>query len=259
MSSFEGKVVAITGAASGIGLALAKLLASRGASLALADVQQAALDKAASEIKSSSSKAKVIGTVVDVRSNQAVDDWIHSTVKEFGKLDGAANLAGVEGRGGGKVFTPLVDVQNDDWDFILSVNLTGLFYCLRAELRVMEKGASIVNAASIAGMMGRPGIGAYSVSKHGVVGLTRTAAKENGPRGIRVNAVAPGPIETPMLSRLLNDTGTDKTGVTKTYDALPLKRLGQSEEVANLIAYLLSDEASFTTGALYPVDGGATA
>jgi NAD(P)-dependent dehydrogenase (short-subunit alcohol dehydrogenase family) len=185
--SFEGKVVAITGAASGIGLALAKLLGSKGAKLALADVQHEALDKAVSEIKSSGGDA--VGTRVDVSKDSEVDQWINDTVKHFGKLNGAANIAGVEGKHG--VFTNFIDMKNEEWDYIISINLTGLMYCLRAELRVMEKGASIVNAASIAGLMGRPGIGAYSVSKHGVVGLTKTAAKEVGPQGIRVNAVAP--------------------------------------------------------------------
>jgi NAD(P)-dependent dehydrogenase (short-subunit alcohol dehydrogenase family) len=185
--SFEGQVVAITGAASGIGLALAKLLGSKGAKLALADVQHEALDKAVSEIKSSGGDA--VGTRVDVSKDSEVDQWINDTVKHFGKLDGAANIAGVEGKHG--VFTNFIDMKNEEWDYIISINLTGLMYCLRAELRVMEKGASIVNAASIAGLMGRPGIGAYSVSKHGVVGLTKTAAKEVGPQGIRVNAVAP--------------------------------------------------------------------
>lgn len=185
--SFTDKVIAITGAASGIGLATTKLLATRGAKLALCDVQTDALDKLVSELKSSGTEA--VGTNVDVSNNQQVDDWIASTVKHFGKLDGAANIAGVEGKKG--VFTNFVDMKNEEWDFIIAVNLTGLMYCLRAELRVMEKGAAIVNAASIAGLMGRPGIGAYAVSKHGVVGMTRTAAKEVGERGIRVNAIAP--------------------------------------------------------------------
>jgi NAD(P)-dependent dehydrogenase (short-subunit alcohol dehydrogenase family) len=189
MSSLKDKVIAITGAASGIGLATAKHLASLGAKLAVSDIQQEALDKAVSSLKSSG--ADVVGTKVNVAKDSEVDDWIAATLKHFGRLDGAANIAGVEGTGKRGVFTNFVDMQNEEWDFIISVNLTGLMYCLRAELRVMEKGAAIVNAASIAGLMGRPGIGAYAVSKHGVVGMTRTAAKEVGSKGVRVNGVAP--------------------------------------------------------------------
>jgi len=187
MASLQGKVIAITGAASGIGLALTKLAASRGAKLALADIQRENLDQLVSELKSSG--VEVVGTRVNVASHQEVDDWIASTVKHFGRLDGAANLAGVEGKKA--VSASFLDQSNEEWDFILSINLTGLMYCVRAQVRVMEKGSAIVNAASIAGLMGRPGICAYSVSKHGVVGLTKTVAKEVGPKGIRVNAVAP--------------------------------------------------------------------
>ena len=190
MSSFEGKVVCITGAGSGIGLATAKVLASRGAKLALAEIKEATLEKAVSEIKAATPGVEVIGTVVDVSKHDSVDSWIAETVKHFGRLDGAANVAGVEGKNG--VFADFVDMKNEEWDFIISINLTGVMYCLRAELRVMEKGAAIVNVASIAGLMGRPGIGAYSASKHGVVGMTRGAAKEVGKRGIRVNGIAPG-------------------------------------------------------------------
>lgn len=187
MAALNGKVIAITGAASGIGLELAKLCAARGAKLAIADIQEEALQRAVTEIKASGTD--IIGKKVNVASHKEVDDWINAAKSHFGRIDGAANVAGVEGKNG--VFTNFVDVQNDEWDFIMSINLTGLMYCLRAELRVMESGASIVNMSSIAGLMGRPGIGPYSVSKHGVVGMTRTAAKEVGCRGIRVNAVAP--------------------------------------------------------------------
>lgn len=181
------KVIAITGAASGIGLQLSRFAASRGAKLALADLNQEALDKVVSEI--SAKGVQVVGTRVNVTSNQEVDDWINATVKHFGALHGAANLAGVEG--GKKIVGPLPEVTNEDWDFTLSVNLTGLMYCLRAQVRVMQAGGSIVNAASTAGLMGRPGLSAYSTSKHAVVGLTKTVAKEVGSKGIRVNAVAP--------------------------------------------------------------------
>jgi len=182
--SFEGKVVAITGAASGIALALTKLLASRGARLALADIQADALNKLVEDLKAQGVEAT--GTIVDVSSSTAVDNWIASTVKHFGTLDGAANIAGIE-----LGFTNIEDLKNETWDKMIAVNLTGVMYCVRAEIRVMKRGASIVNAASLAGIMGRPGIGAYACSKHGVVGLTKTVAKEVGAKGIRVNAIAP--------------------------------------------------------------------
>ena len=186
--SFTGKVVAITGAASGIAAATAKLLASRGASLSLADVQQEALETQAAEIKQTY-HVEVITYVVDVRHAEEVDAWIGKTIEHFGRLDGAANLAGVLGRHLGK-FT-IAEQDEDDWNFVLGVNLTGVMHCLRAQMRVIEKGGSIVNAASIAGLIGRPKSAAYAASKHGVIGLTRTAAKEIGKDSTRVNAIAP--------------------------------------------------------------------
>jgi len=187
MASLQGKVIAITGAASGIGRALSEICASRGAKLALADIQQEALGEVVSEIKSTG--VDVVGTTLDVSSNQAVDDWISSTVKHFGRLDGAANVAGIDYKT--DYLTDFTEVTNEEWDYILGVNLTGLMFCLRAELRVMGHGASVVNVSSIAGLIGRQGLGAYSASKQGVVGMTRTVAKDVGPRGIRVNAIAP--------------------------------------------------------------------
>lgn len=189
MSQLQGKVIAITGAGSGIGAATAREAAARGASLSLCDINEKGLNQVVEELKGKG--VKVISQRVDVSSSENVDSWIADTVKHFGKLDGAANIAGVEGPPGKPPFCNIVDISNDHWDFIMGINLTGLFYCLRAELRVMEKGAAVLNVASMAGLMGRPGIAAYSTSKHGVVGLSRTAAKEVGERGIRVNALAP--------------------------------------------------------------------
>ena len=184
----DNKVIAITGGASGIGLATAHLLASRGAKLSLADVQEAALSEAALAIKSEHN-VEVLTFVLDVRKASQVNDWISATVSKFGKLDGAANLAGVIpksiGVGG------IAEQDQAEWDFVIGVNLTGVMHCLRAQMKVISDGGSIVNAASIAGVQGRPNNGAYAASKHGVVGLTRSAAKEIGGKGVRVNSIAP--------------------------------------------------------------------
>jgi NAD(P)-dependent dehydrogenase (short-subunit alcohol dehydrogenase family) len=187
MASLLGKVICITGAASGIGLELAKLAARRGARLALCDIQKEQLEAAVADLKSTGTD--VVGTVVDVTSDKQVDSWIALTIEHFGKLDGAANFAGVERKSGS--FTQISELSNQEWDLVLSVNLTGVMYCIRAQVKVMERGASIVNASSIAGLRGKAGIAPYSVSKHAVIGLTRTAARENGPNGIRVNIIAP--------------------------------------------------------------------
>lgn len=185
---FAGKVIAITGAAQGIGLATAQLLASRGASLCLADVQEAALEREAALIAEKYS-VDLITCLVDVREARTVDAWIDKAIQHFQRLDGAANLAGVIGKNLGK--TPVSEQDEDDWNFVLGINLTGVMHCLRAQTRVIEKGGSIVNAASIAGLIGRPKSAAYAASKHGVIGLTRSAAKECGKDSIRVNAIAP--------------------------------------------------------------------
>ncbi|KAK6365165.1 hypothetical protein LTS17_011397 [Exophiala oligosperma] len=253
MGSLQGKVIAITGAASGIGKELSFICASFGAKLSLADVQGESLKKVVSEI--SKTGAEVIGIKVDVSSSQAVEDWIESTVQRFGRLDGAANLASMEG----KTYLPsdLVDTTDEEWDYILSINLTGLMYCVRAQLRVVKEGASIVNVSSLAGVVGRNGISAYSASKHGVIGLTRTVAKDVGPHGIRVNAVAPSPIRTALTERLLEEDGGTESGdpVTTSHKSMAPRQLEQLEEPINLIAFLLSDEASSITGAVYSVDG----
>ncbi|OAL43631.1 NAD(P)-binding protein [Pyrenochaeta sp. DS3sAY3a] len=187
-SSMAGKVIAITGGASGIGLATAKLLASRGASLSLADVSEEGL-KAALEMIRSEHDIEIMTFALDVRKPEQVNAWIKETVSKFGKLDGAANIAGVIpkniGQGG------IAEVEDEEWDFIIGVNLTGVMHCMRAQMRSIADGGSIVNAASIAGLQGRANNAAYSASKHGVIGLTKSGAKEMGHRGVRVNSFAP--------------------------------------------------------------------
>jgi len=187
MASFEGKVIVITGAASGMGLETAKLIASRGAHVSLADVQEGALSKVAGEIEAAG--GKVMTSVVDVRVRCQVEDWIKKTVTMFGRLDGAANLAGVIGN---QINTAgIADVDDDDWEFVLGVNTKGMLNCLRAQAPHFNDGASIVNAASVAGVIGFAKNASYVASKHAVVGLTRSVAKELGSRQIRCNCFCP--------------------------------------------------------------------
>jgi NAD(P)-dependent dehydrogenase (short-subunit alcohol dehydrogenase family) len=186
------KVIAITGAASGIGLTTAKMLANRGALLSLADLNAASLDAVKADLKAENPSLDVITTALDVRNVSEVDAWITNTVQHFGRLDGALNLAGVIGKSLGNPVTGGVkDLTDDEWEFVVGINLTGVFNCMRAQLRVMADGGSVVSASSIAGITGRGFNSTYSAAKHGVVGLTRSAAKEVGVRGIRVNCICP--------------------------------------------------------------------
>lgn len=188
-SSFKGKVIAITGGASGMGLATARLLASRGATLSLADVRDEPLKEAVKSIKDADNAVDILPYVMDVRNAKEVDAWVAQIIQTFGRLDGVANLAGVISNSLG--VTGVADIDESDWDFLLAVNLTGVMHCLRAQMKVIADGGSIVNAASISGLTGRPYSAGYAASKHGVIGLTRSAAKEIGGKGVRVNSIAP--------------------------------------------------------------------
>lgn len=187
MASMEGKVIAITGGASGIGLATAKLLASRGAKLSIADVQGNLLEEAAAAIKATGN-SDFITCQVDVRNPESIAAWIKATLDKFGRLDCAANIAGVF-----KAFPNFsAEVEDEkNWGFMLDVNLTGLMQCMKAQLPHLKEGGSMVNAASILGLQGSVGSAGYAASKHGVIGLTRSVAKEVGKKGIRVNCIAP--------------------------------------------------------------------
>jgi len=185
--SVKGKVFTITGAASGIGLETAKLFASKGAKLSLADIQEKPLKELEAELQKSG--VEIMSRVVDVSKRADVESWIADTVETFGKIDGAANLAGVIGKQSS--VAAIEEVEDDDWDFIMGVNVVGLRNCLRAEVPHMNTGGAILNAASILGLVGAPKQLAYCASKHAVVGMTRCAAKELGPKNIRVNCICP--------------------------------------------------------------------
>lgn len=189
--SLRGKVVAVSGAASGMGLAAAKLLYPMGVKLSLADINKAGLDEVAKALRASnpSGTDNIITTVVNVNSSSEVDNWIQATVAKFGALNGAANFAAV-----GSELTKVVDTTDEEWRKIQGVNSDGTFYAVRAQLQAMIKqnsGGSVVNLASVAGVVGRYSCASYTSSKHGVVGLTKAAAREVAPLGIRVNVVAP--------------------------------------------------------------------
>ncbi|EGR49418.1 uncharacterized protein TRIREDRAFT_60517 [Trichoderma reesei QM6a] len=245
----SGKVFAITGGASGIGRATAQVLSRRGATVCVADVDHEAM-KAAEDYFSSFGVPHMV-TKVDVSKRKEVDAWIESIIKEYGRLDGAANVAGVIGKFHG--VSPVSELDDDEWDRIIGVNLTGTMYCMRAELRNIVDRGSIVNVSSIHGLKGFARHGAYDASKHGIVGLTRAAALENGEREIRVNSVAPGAIYTPLMQKNWDFSGRPKDAPFD--DPTAFQRQGTAEETANVIAFLLGPESTFVSGSVYRVDG----
>ncbi|OCK81381.1 putative short chain dehydrogenase/ reductase [Lepidopterella palustris CBS 459.81] len=251
--NLHGKNFTVTGAASGIGRATAILLAELGAAgVAISDVNEVGL-KETEEICLKFG-TKITARKLDVSDADAVSSWIADTVSEFGKLDGAANVAGIAGGDG---TTTVQTIVQRDWDRMMGVNLNGVMYCMRSQLEHIAKpGGSIVNVASTAGIHGLPKSAAYSASKHGVIGLTRSAAGEFGRAGVRINSVLPGPIDT-RIFREGEEKGLFDAKVMG--GATQLGRMGRAEEVANVIAFLLSDSSSYVTGARWTVDGGYTA
>ncbi|KAI4233498.1 MAG: hypothetical protein LQ349_004391 [Xanthoria aureola] len=258
MASFQGKVIAVTGAASGIGQATARLLAARGATVSIVDVQQEALTTTADSIQQATPDAKVLTKLVDVSSSQQVDAWIQDTVSRFGKIDGAANVAGIVGRDLNN--TLAADAHEEDFDRVMAVNVKGTFNCLKAQLGAMKDqgSGSIVNATSVAGVRGYPRSIAYTTSKHAIVGMTKTAAVDYSDRNIRVNAIAPGAIDTPIMRN--NQGGATAAEFrAQAVQAAPMHRFGTVEEAAQLILFLLGGESTYCTGSVFMIDGGMMA
>lgn len=246
----EGKVVLLVGASTGIGAEAARVFAREGASVMLAARSDDLLRDLVDELTATGYDAAHVAG--DVARGADVARIVDATVTRFGRLDGALNNAAI-GQGG-----RLDEVSEDDFDRIMAVNVKGVWLCLREQIRVMRPAGAgaIVNVSSIGGLRGSPGFGAYQATKHAVIGLTRTAAHDNGPEGIRVNAVAPGPILTPMI---IKQDGVIPEGVKARIAATPLRKAGAPAEVAETAAWLLSDRASHISGVVLPIDGGFTA
>jgi NAD(P)-dependent dehydrogenase (short-subunit alcohol dehydrogenase family) len=248
--SFEGKVALVTGAASGMGLASAKAFAEAGAAVTLADVHEDAVQAAARELAAAGHKA--IAVRCDVSDDAQVAAMVDRTVAEFGRLDAAFNNAGVMAR-----IAPTADSTREDWDRVIGINLRGVWSCMKHELQQMERQGSgtIVNNASVGALTGNPGIGAYIASKHGVVGLTRTASLEYIKHGIRVNAVNPGLIDTQVARDVVNG---DEQAYADFAKQVPIGRAGRPEEIASAVLWLCSPGASYVVGQALTIDGGMT-
>jgi NAD(P)-dependent dehydrogenase (short-subunit alcohol dehydrogenase family) len=246
----EGKVALVTGAAFGIGRATALNFAAEGAKVVVSDVQPEG-EETVSLIRKAGGEA--IFMRADVSKASEVQALVQGTVKAYGRLDIGFNNAGI---GGSQ--QPVAELPEEAWQKVLAVNLTGVFLCMKYELQQMEKqgGGAIVNNASILGTVAFANASAYTASKHGVLGLTKTAALEYAPKKIRINSVCPAFIETPMLQH----AGLLQGEARKALEALhPMKRIGQPEEVARVVTFLASDQASFVTGHPMLVDGGYVA
>ena len=241
----QGKTALVTGAASGIGRAVALLYGQHGANVMVSDIDEEQGRQVVAGLTAAGANARFYKA--DVGDPAQCHQLVQETVAAFGTLDVACNNAGITGE-----LSLTADYSLEGWQKIINVNLNSVFFCLKYELEVMLKQGhgAIINMASILGQVGTPTLAGYVAAKHAVVGLTQTAAQEYAAQGVRINAVGPGYIDTPLLKDFSSET---KQALVALH---PIGRLGRSEEVAELVIWLSSDKASFVTGAYYPVDGG---
>ena len=249
--SFEGKVALVTGAGSGLGLATAKAFAGSGAAVVLADWNEESALRETEALRSAGHSA--MGLRCDVSDEAQVEAMVTRTVEEFGRLDAAYNNAGVQ-----NVLAETADSPRDDYDRVMGINLRGVWASMKYELRQMREQGSgaIVNCSSIGGLVGGAQRGIYHAAKHGVLGLTKSAALEYAGRGIRVNAVCPGLIWTPMADQMV--AGGQGEALKAMVEAVPMGRYGRAEEIADAVLWLTSEASSYMTGQSISIDGGLT-
>jgi NAD(P)-dependent dehydrogenase (short-subunit alcohol dehydrogenase family) len=251
----DGKVAVVTGAAGVIGTATSALLAERGARIVAVDRREQNLKTAIRDLPAS---AQALAVTADVTSEDEVAEYVRAAVDKFGTIDVFYNNAGIEGD-----IAPITKYSLQTFRRVLDVNVVGVFLGMKHVLPVMLKqnSGSIINTASIAGLIGSPDIAVYSASKHAVIGLTKSAAQECAATGVRVNCVCPGLIDSRMLSAIIEGRNPGNAPVPneRTVERIPVRRLGLASEVASIVAFLASDEASYVSGSAYTVDGGRTA
>ena len=246
--AFAGKVAFVTGAGSGMGHAIALAFAQAGASVAVADIVGESAQATASEIRDAGASSLALSC--DITRPEEVEAAINDVASTFGRLDVAANNAGLEQQA-----AETAEITDQEWERVLAVNLTGVFHCMKFEIPLMlaSRGGAIVNTSSGAGVFGVRRKAAYTAAKHGVIGLTRSAALEYAHRNLRINAICPGNVDTPMLGRF---TGGTPEGRERAVAAEPIGRLGTPDEIANAVLWLCSKDASFVVGHAMSVDGG---
>ncbi|MBA8817674.1 NAD(P)-dependent dehydrogenase (short-subunit alcohol dehydrogenase family) [Microbacterium halimionae] len=255
---FTNKTILITGAGSGLGRATAERLAKDGAKLALVDISENGLTETVKTVTAAAPDAEYVTVIADVSKEADVQKYVDATVEKFGTIDGFFNNAGIEGK---QNLTE--NFTADEFDKVVAINLRGVFLGLEKVLAVMKRQGSgaVVNTASVGGIRGVGNQSGYAAAKHGVVGLTRNSAVEYGADGIRINAIAPGAIWTPMVENSMKqiDAENPRAAAEQFIQANPTKRYGEAHEIASVVAFLLSDDSTYVNAAVIPIDGGQSA